>query len=238
MKLKDFTALTFDCYGTLVNWESGIIAALEPLTRQIEPSPTRDEILEAHAVQESALQAKMPRMLYREILKTVYAQLADQWGVLISESEAITYGDSIGKWPAFEDTVESLRYLSKHYSLFILSNIDNKSFRASNKRLGVDFDGIFTAEDIGSYKPNDQNFEYLIRKLNEDGITKDRVLHTAESLFHDHAPANKHNIRSCWIHRRHGLEGSGATMPQKVRPKYDFRFKSMADLVNAHRAEL
>ena len=238
MRLTDFQALTFDCYGTLIDWESGIIAALRPLTSRINPIPTRNEILNGHAIHESTQQARAPGMLYRNLLKTVYERLADQWGVLISKSEARAYGDSIGKWPAFEDTVESLRYLSNHYSLFILSNIDNKSFRASNQRLGVIFDGIFTAEDIGSYKPDDRNFEYLIEQLDKRGINKDKILHTAESLYHDHAPANSHNIRSCWIHRRHDLKGSGATVLQKLKPKYDFRFKSMADLVRAHRAGL
>jgi len=120
----------------------------------------------------------------------------------------------------------------------ILSNVDNESFAASNRKLGVDFDAVYTAEDIGSYKPADANFEYMLAALGSLGFERSDILHTAESLFHDHAPANRHGLKSCWIHRRHGLEGFGATVPPPELPRYDFRFNSMAGMAEAHRAEV
>ena len=120
----------------------------------------------------------------------------------------------------------------------ILSNVDNASFAYSNAKLGVEFDAIYTAEDVGSYKPDEANFTYMLSQLEMLGITPDQVLHTAESMFHDHAPANRHGLRNCWIYRRHADEGFGATMHPGDMPTYDFRFNSMADMVAAHRAEM
>ncbi len=238
MKLHEFKALTFDCYGTLIDWESGIIDGLRPLTAKIAPGISTDEILESHSNHESSVQFETPSMLYRKVLEKVYLRLAMQWGVSAAAGEAAEYGNSIGSWPVFPDTPPALKYLKKHFSLFILSNVDNKSFAATNRRLEVEFDGIFTAEDIGSYKPADRNFEYMIEKLADFGIKKDEILHTAESLFHDHAPANRHGLKSCWIHRRHGKKGSGATVPLDKIPNYDFRFESMAKMAEAHRLSI
>ncbi|TIO94936.1 MAG: haloacid dehalogenase, partial [Mesorhizobium sp.] len=152
--------------------------------------------------------------------------------------ECTAYGESVKDWPAFADSAEALRYLKQHYKLIILSNVDNKSFSFSNKKLGVDFDAIYTAEDIGSYKPSARNFDYMLEKLATIGVEKSQVLHTAESMFHDHAPANRVGLASCWIYRRHADQGFGATMHPGDMPNVDFRFDSMADLVNAHRQEL
>ena len=120
----------------------------------------------------------------------------------------------------------------------ILSNVDHVSFAESNKKLGVDFDAIYTAEAIGSYKPADANFEYMLKMLKELGFEKSDILHTSESMFHDHKPANRHGLKSCWIYRRFAKEGFGATMHPGEMPHYDFRFNSMAELADAHRAEL
>jgi 2-haloacid dehalogenase len=132
----------------------------------------------------------------------------------------------------------SLQYLKRHYKFAILSNVDNESFSFSNEKLGVDFDAVYTAEDCGSYKPAARNFEYMLAKLKTLGIEKSEILHTAESLFHDHGPANEQGLTSCWIHRRHGQEGSGATMGLAQTPKYHFRFESLAALVKAHQEAL
>ena len=132
---------------------------------------------------------------------------------------------------------EALTYLKQHYKLVILSNVDNESFAQSNQKLGVDFDAVYTAEDIGSYKPSDHNFEYMLAMLKTLGYEKKDILHTAESMFHDHAPANRHGLRSCWIYRRYGQQGFGATIPPGDMPRYDFRFNSMRDMVEAHKME-
>jgi 2-haloacid dehalogenase len=237
MKLSDFKALTFDCYGTLIDWESGMVEALRPLTSRMKKSLPRDHILEAHAHHESSQQVYTPAMKYSELLAVVFRRLAEEWGVAASWDECQAYGNSVKDWPAFSDSVEALAYLKKHFKLVILSNIDNASFAPSNRRLQVAFDAIYTAQDIGSYKPSDRNFDYMIAKLQGLGIAKSEILHTAESLFHDHAPANKHGLASCWIYRRHDQQGFGATMNPGAAPKHNFRFNSMADLVTAHRQE-
>jgi 2-haloacid dehalogenase len=238
MRLTDFKVLTFDCYGTLIDWESGMIKALEPLTEGLGENLTRNRILEAHARHESELQMQTPAKAYRDLLPVVYRRLAEEWGVAVSWAECVEYGRSIKDWPAFADSVDALKYLKQHYKLAILSNVDNESFSYSNKRLQVDFDAVYTAEDIGSYKPSDRNFEYMLRNLEALGVQKSQILHTAESMFHDHAPANKHGLASCWIYRRHDQEGFGATMNPGQMPKYHFRFDSMADLAKAHEQAL
>ena len=233
MKLTDFRALTFDCYGTLIDWESGMIAALEPLARRASSKLSRDGILEAHARHESAQQAQTPAKLYRDLLAVVYRRLAEEWGVSASWSECAAYGRSVKDWPPFGDTVAALEILKRRYKLVILSNIDNESFAASNEKLGVAFDAIYTAEDCGSYKPSPRNFEYMLAKLTTLGIEKHDILHTAESLFHDHVPAKRLGLASCWIHRRHAQAGFGATVNPGETPKVDFRFDSLADMVKA-----
>jgi 2-haloacid dehalogenase len=234
MKLTDFKALTFDCYGTLIDWESGMIEALKPLTSKVSRALTRNEILETHARHESSQQVQTPARLYRELLPIVYRRLAEEWGVPVGWSDCVAYGRSVKTWPAFADSAPALQYLKRHFKLVILSNVDNESFAGSNEKLQVDFDAIYTAEDVGSYKPSSRNFDYMLAKLKTLGIEKRQILHTAESLFHDHGPANTQGLASCWIFRRHGQEGFGATVLPDETPKYDFRFDSMADLVKAH----
>jgi len=237
MLLIDFKALTFDCYGTLIDWESGMFAALRPLTARVSPALSRDQVLEAHARHESSQQLATPAMVYSELLAVVYKRLAEEWGVPASWQECLAYGASIKDWPAFPDSAEALAYLKKHYRLCILSNVDNASFVHSNRRLKVEFDAIYTAQDIGSYKPSTRNFDYMLEKMKGLGLGRQDILHTAESLFHDHVPANAHGLASCWIYRRHDKQGFGATMNPGAIPRHDFKFNSMADLVAAHRLE-
>ncbi len=238
MKLTDFKALTFDCYGTLIDWESGIVDGLVPLTSRVSETLSRDQILEAHARHESTQQRWTPGYRYSDLLAIVYKRLAEEWQVVVTPQECETYGQSVALWPAFEDSAASLAYLKQHYQLVILSNVDNRSFSCSHEKLQVEFDAIYTAEDVGAYKPSDRNFEYMLEHLSMRGINKSDILHTAESMFHDHAPANKHGLTSCWIYRRHEQQGYGATMDPGGTPDYQFRFNSMADLVAAHQAEI
>jgi 2-haloacid dehalogenase len=238
MHLTQFKILTFDCYGTLIDWESGMIEALAPLTRRAGRELTRDQILEAHARHESAQQRWTPAKRYSDLLATVHKRLSEEWGIDSSWEEAHAYGASIRNWPAFPDSAEALHYLKQHFKLAILSNVDNESFAASNARLKVAFDAVYTAEDIGSYKPAPRNFDYMLEKLGTLGVAKHEVLHTAESLFHDHEPARKAGLATCWIHRRHAQGGFGATMRPAELPTPDFRFTSLAEMAEAHRREL
>ncbi len=238
MGLSDFKVLTFDCYGTLIDWESGMAAALAPLVERSARSLTRNQILEAHSRHEAAQQGQTPGMRYRDLLAIVHKRLAEEWGVAARWEESAAYGRSVADWPAFGDTADALAYLKRHYKLVVLSNVDNRSFAASNARLGVEFDAIYTAEDVGAYKPSDRNFTYMLEKLHGLGIDKSDILHTAESLYHDHVPANRFALASCWIHRRHEQDGFGATADPGGVPRHDFRFASMAEMVEAHRREV
>lgn len=238
MRLTDFNTLTFDCYGTLIDWESGMFEALKPLTSKVKTPLSRNAVLEAHARHESSQQRHTPTKRYSELLAIVYKRLAEEWGVSYSVEDCVRYGQSIRNWPAFPDTAGALQYLKKYYKLVILSNVDNESFSYSNRKLDVEFDAIYTAEDIGTYKPSLNNFDYMLEKLSERGIAKDKILHTAESMFHDHKPANQIGLASCWIYRRHNDEGFGATMNPGDMPKFDFKFTSMADLARAHQEQL
>ena len=238
MRLTEFKALTFDVYGTLIDWESGMIAGLKPLTDQLGGSLSQDEILQAHAHHESAGQRQTPAKIYSELLTVIYKRLAEEWGIAVTREECLAYGRSVGDWPAFEDSAGALHYLKRHYKLVVLSNIDNASFAQANEKLGVSFDAAYTAEDIGSYKPAARNFEYMIENLARLGIAKHEILHTAESMFHDHAPANQFGLANCWIYRRHDKQGFGATMNPGEMPTYGAVFNSMAEFVTAHQAEL
>jgi 2-haloacid dehalogenase len=238
MKLTDYKALTFDCYGTLIDWESGMMEGLKPLTSKLGTALSRNAVLEAHARHESAQQEQTPGKRYRDLLPIVYKRLAEEWGLGVTWAECVQYGKSVRDWPAFSDTAAALQYLKKYYKLVILSNVDNESFSFSNQKLGVSFDAIYTAEDVGSYKPAPANFKYMLDKLKSLGVTQSEVLHTAESMFHDHKPANAIGLASCWIYRRHNDQGFGATMNPGEMPKYDFRFTSMAELAKAHQEQL
>lgn len=238
MQLAKFKALTFDVYGTLIDWESGMIAGLKPLTDKVSRSLTRNEILQAHAHYESSTQHQTPAKVYSQLLAVVYKRLAEEWGVAVSWEDCLGYGRSVQNWPAFEDSARALQYLKHHFKLVVLSNIDNASFAHSNKKLRVEFDATYTAEDTGSYKPSARNFDYMVENLARIGIAKDQILHTAESMFHDHTPANQFGLANCWIYRRHDKEGYGATMHPGKTPKTDFSFNSMADFVKAHQKEL
>jgi 2-haloalkanoic acid dehalogenase type II len=237
MKLHDFGCLTFDCYGTLIDWESGLWAALQPLVRAAQLRAGRDEVLAQFARHEAAQEALTPAMLYPQLLAEVHRQLAEDWDVSIDAGAHRAFGNSVPLWPAFPDTAEALKYLKRHYKLVILSNVDRASFAASNRKLGVEFDLICTAQDIGSYKPDARNFRYLIEAVGRLEVSAREILHTAQSLYHDHAPAQAAGLKSTWIDRRHERDGWGATRPPEGTPVYNFRFTSMAEMAEAHAAE-
>ncbi len=235
MRLTDFKALTFDCYGTLIDWESGMMHALSGLVGKSRRDLTRNLILEAHARHESAQQRQTPTKRYCDVLAIVYKRLAEEWGVTVNIDECEAYGQSVRHWPAFVDSPGALKYLKKFYRLIVLSNVDNRSFSFSNAKLGVEFDAIYTAEDIGAYKPDDRNFAYMLAHVGDLGLARSDILHTAESLFHDHVPARRHGLANCWIYRRHAEEGFGATRDPGQTPEIDFKFNSLAELAQAHR---
>jgi len=240
-RLIDYKALTFDCYGTLIDWETGIWDALQPLLAANDRSDiTRLVGLEAFSKNESKQQAETPDMLYPQVLNRAHAAIAAHFELKTTPHLDADFGNSIAHWPAFPDTADALRLLKKHYKLAILSNVNRDGFSASNRKLGVKFDAIYTAEDIGSYKPDPANFDYMLKRLDEDeGLERSDILHTAQSLFHDHVQAKAHGLANAWIDRQHLSESGswGATAKVKERPKTDFRFFSMAEMADAVRAQ-
>lgn len=236
-RLADFDVLTFDCYGTLIDWETGLLAALAPLLERLEGRVGAEEALEAFARHESAQEGETPAIRYPGILERVFRRLAGEWGVEATVAEAERFGASVPDWPAFPDSAAALGRLHDHYRLVILSNVDRASFAGSARRLGVEFDAVFTAEDVGSYKPDPANFRYLLRELGERGVAPDRILHTAQSLYHDHLPARRLGLATAWIDRRHGRAGGGATVAPEGEVAWDFRFTSLEAMARAREAE-
>jgi 2-haloacid dehalogenase len=229
MRLTDFNALSFDCYGTLIDWETGLIAALKP---GLGGNQDWEVVLAAFGRYETDIQMASPALAYPAVLAQAFLRVAKEFGGDPSPTLAQHFGQSVGDWPAFADTPAALASLRRHDQLFILSNVDRESFARSNVRLGVAFDGVFTAQDIGSYKPARQNFAYLLSELKKRGIEREQVLHVAQSLYHDHAPAQMEGIATAWIDRRKGKPG-GATAPAGQGTRYDFRFETLSALAEA-----
>ena len=177
-------------------------------------------------------------MPYGRLLAVVYKRIAEELCIPTSWAECLEYGMSIRSWPAFEDSASALAYLKKHYRLVVLSNVDNESFEASREKLGIQFDSVYTAEDIGSYKPEKKNFGYMFDQLARQGIRKTEILHVAESMFHDHETARATGLSNCWIHRGHGKDGFGAASKPQQMPEVDFTFCSLAKMVEAHKKEI
>jgi 2-haloacid dehalogenase len=238
VKLSQFKVLTFDCYGTLIDWESGIWAALQPLLQATDHKVSREAALSLFGRIEPEEEHETPGLVYRELLVRVHEKMAASRGLPSSPALDTAFGQSVPNWPPFPDTVEALAYLKQHFKLVILSNVDRQSFTGTNKRLGVTFDAICTAEDVGSYKPSLHNFEYLLREVEKLGLAKADILHTAQSLYHDHVPAETFGLARCWINRRGDAgTGSGATSAVARMPKLDFQFPSLGAMAAAHRAE-
>jgi 2-haloacid dehalogenase len=237
-QLSAFQVLTFDCYGTLIDWETGIYRALASWLEAQGVRVGRDELLAAFAAAEAPQQQATPDLRYPELLARVHGSVAQRFGVAADPAAAEAFGDSVRDWPAFPDSAEALAYLKRHYRLVILSNIDRASFAHSARKLGVEFDAVYTAQDIGSYKPDARNFEYMLARLAEQGVTEGQILHAAQSLYHDHVPAKRFGLATCWIDRRAGQAGHGATRPPEVEVRPDFRFATFAEMAAAHQAEV
>jgi 2-haloacid dehalogenase len=237
LDLGEFSALTFDCYGTLIDWEAGILAALRPWAAAHRVEVGDEELLAAFGRAESRREAAQPTAPYPEILARVLEDLAAELGATASPEEAAAFGDSVKDWPAFPDSAEALAYLQRHYRLVIVSNVDRASFGHSNAKLGVTFDAVVTADDAGAYKPAPNHFELALAQLAELGVAKDQVLHVAQSLFHDHIPAKQMGLKTMWVNRRADRpEGGGAT-PASAPVTPDGEVPTLAALADLHRQE-
>lgn len=233
MNLVEFDALSFDCYGTLIDWEAGISAVLGPWAREHGLDLDDEALLAAYAEHEARAAAEFPTVLYPQILAQSFHALAAELGAPLSEPEAQRLAVSVPNWSAFPDSHRALVSLAKQYQLLILSNVDRASFAASNVRLGVTFNAIITAEDVGSYKPSPRNFAALAQHAAAMGIGSGRLLHVAQSLFHDHVPAKRAGLRTVWINRRHDRPGWGATPEPRSDVTPDWEFRTMAAFAQA-----
>ena len=228
MRLTDFEALSFDCYGTLIDWEAGIAAVRGPWARSHGLTVDDETLLAAYADHETREEADDPRALYPDILARTMVALGRELGVEVTSGEAQRLATSVPDWPAFADSHDALISLGTRFALIVLSNVDRESFAGSTRRLAVTFDAVLTAQDIGSYKPSARNFAALLGEAGRLGIGEGRLLHVAQSLFHDHVPAKNAGLPTVWINRRHDRPGWGATPAPPLDVSSDWEFPSLA----------
>ena len=213
-----FEALTFDCYGTLIDWETGLIEAFRAAMRGHGLEPGGEDVLARYAGYETAAEAG-PYQRYRDVLASGLRGVAGELGFEPTAEEIAAFSGSVADWPAFPDSSAALARLQSRYRLGVITNCDDDLFAASNERLGVDFDWIVTAQQVGSYKPNERNFLVAFERL---GLPRDQILHVAQSLFHDHVPAQRLGLTTVWIDRRQDRAGSGATPRAQATPHATF----------------
>lgn len=225
-------AISFDCYGTLIDWESGIADALSEWSRRHGARMERAELLAAFSEAEPVVQSADPELPYPEVLRRVAQRIGRRFDLPVSDADAGGFARSIRRWPPFADTSKALARLQEHYRLAVLSNVDKASFAATERALGIRFDLVCTAEEIGSYKPDPRNFHYLLARLSEMGIDRAELLHAAQSLFHDIEPARALGMRTAWVDRYAGA-ASGAARAPKGRIRADIRVSSLDGLVES-----
>lgn len=217
-----------DCYGTLIDWERGLAEVLVPWAEVCGLDLGQEALLTAYARHEARAEDASPHDLYPAIVARSFRGLGAEFGAEVSDGDAHRLARSVANWPAFGDSRDALSALAGRYKLIVLSNVDRDSFAASAKRLGGTFDSVLTAQDIGSYKPSPRNFAALLAEAGRLGIRPGRLLHVAQSLFHDHVPAQAAGLATAWINRRHDEPGWGATPPPPAAITPDWEFPSMA----------
>jgi 2-haloacid dehalogenase len=222
-----FEVLTFDCYGTLIDWEEGLLGALRPVLERAGVEVGDDEMLELYATHEAELETGQ-YLRYRDVLAEGLVRLGEELAFEPTPEELDSFAVSVRDWPAFGDSGDALRRLQERFKLAVITNCDGDLFAASAERLGVEFDWVITAEECRSYKPSHNNFEVAFERI---ALPPERILHVAQSLFHDHVPANEIGLASVWINRRAGKPGAGATPPAEAAP--DLTFPDMRSFAEA-----
>jgi 2-haloacid dehalogenase len=224
LDFDDYDVLTFDCYGTLIDWESGLLAALrDPLANHGISEPDED-VLGAYASHEAALEAG-PYLRYRDVLGSALTKMLEDFGQAPTPDEVTTFGGSVADWPAFTDSAAALARLHARFKLGVITNCDDDLFAASERRLKVSFDWVVTAQQAKRYKPNPRGFELAFERI---GLPPSRILHVAQSLFHDHVTAKRLGLSTVWVNRRGDRPGFGATPPAEATP--DLTVPDMASL--------
>jgi len=213
LDFDEFKVLTFDCYGTLIDWETGIIEVLRPVLSKHAITISDEEILELYAEFESLIENK-EYVNYRIILKAVMKEISNRFGFAPALTALDVLSESIRNWKPFPDTIEALRAFRKKYNLAIISNIDDDLFSYTAEQLEVPFDWVITAEQAKSYKPSLNNFYYAFQKID---VHPNKILHVAQSIHHDIIPAQKLGLKTVWVNRRSGKKGFGAIPPGEAQ---------------------
>lgn len=228
LHFDQFEVLSFDCYGTLIDWENGILNALKPFLELNNIQINDSEILELYGTFEPEIQKKGFHN-YKTVLQKVMEEFAHTFKITINPKEKNILVDSLKKWPPFPDTEEMLHKLQQKFKLAIISNIDDDLFQYSNQHLQISFDWIITAEQVQSYKPSLNNFHQAIKKI---GLPKERILHVAQSIFHDIIPAKQVGLTTVWVNRRHNKKGFGATPKAHAKPDIEVPdLKTLVELI-------
>lgn len=220
-----FEFLSFDCYGTLIDWESGMLGYLRPLLHSKGCQVSDGQILNLYSEFEPR-QQEPPYRSYRNVLASVVHDFAGEFRIQVSEEEANGLADSIRRWEPFFDTEPALKRLKSRYKLAVLSNINDDLFAFTAPKLGVQLDCVVTAQQAQSYKPSQRNFEMLLARV---GVEKSRLLHVAESLYHDVVPARSLGIASVWVNRR---QGKAAAATRFVAAQPDLEVPTVAALAD------
>ena len=231
MPFESIRLITFDCYGTLIDWENGMLAALRPMLSRDGRRIADTQILELYGEIEAELESG-PYIPYRQVLAQSAQELGRRLGTEVSTEEGSAFAESLTRWKPFVDTIAALQSLARRFRLGIISNVDDDLFAETRKRLApVQFDFVVTAQQMQSYKPSRRNFEEAIRR---SGLSKDQILHAGQSLYHDIAPANALGIRNVWVNRPSIRPGSGAARPGTAKPNYEVHtLAELSVLVNA-----
>lgn len=231
-----YRVLTFDCYGTLIDWEGGITKLVRPWLADLDPQVPPNRLLTSFARVQTKLQQVRPVLLYTDVMRRTWSDIEDTFGWQTDAAHANAFANSVGTWPPFPDTVESLRYFERFYRLAILSNVDNSSLGRTLKLLQVPFALTVTAQDAETYKPSLALFNKAIAMLEDIGISRNEILHVAQSKFHDINPGRELGLTTVWVNRRHDQKGSGATLATEAEPH--LTITSLEELVELHQAQV
>lgn len=213
MDFSRFQTISFDCYGTLINWEAGILPALRSvLANHVQTLPDA-QILELYG--EFEFEAESTYQNYRKVLEAVVRRFGEQFGFQPSALEVRSLHESLQQWPPFDDTVAALKKLHQKYKLAIISNTDDDLFAETQKLLQVKFDYVITAQQAKSYKPSLNNFKLALERI---GTGPDRLLHAAQSVYHDVIPGQSMGIATVWVNRKSARPGVGAVRKADAKP--------------------
>jgi 2-haloacid dehalogenase len=236
MSFDSIRLITFDCYGTLIDWENGMLAALRRLFSRDGRNVPDAQILELYGEIEAGIESG-PYLPYRQVMAKTAQEIGRRLGTVVSAEQAHAFANSLTTWKPFVDTLPALQSLGRRFRLGIISNVDDDLFAETRNKLApVAFDFVVTAQQVQSYKPSHRNFEEAVRR---SGLSKDHILHAGQSLYHDVAPANALGIRNVWVNRPSIRPGSGAAKPGTAQPTYEVRtLAELSALVSAAGAKL